>query len=235
MPVNGEVHLWRVPMDEVPEEQEADHPGLSAEERYIVAGFRFRRDRARFVRRRAALRTILAGYLGAAPRDIDYQRGPWGKPELGARFAGSGLVFNATDSGDLALIACSRGGRIGVDVEALRPAADLLEVARRFFSTAEYDVLSALDPDVRAESFYRAWTRKEAVVKGLGGGLSVPLAAFDVTLAPGEPASILRWMIPGQPRATWSLHHFEPGTGFVGALAVDGEGNRLSDWELVAR
>lgn len=232
MPINGEVHLWRVPMDEVPEVQEADHPALSAEERCIVAGFRFRRDRARFARRRAALRTILAGYLGAAPRDIDYQRGPWGKPELGARFAGSGLVFNATDSGDVALIACSREARIGVDIEWIRPAPDLLKIAHRFFSAAEYDVLSRLDPGARIDAFYRAWTRKEALLKGVGGGLTLPLDAFDVTLAPGEPAQILRWMVPGHPRAAWSLRHLELGAGFAGALAVDGEVNRFEQRQL---
>src|SRR5262249_10218058 len=145
---------------------------------------RFRRDRDRFVRRRLALRRILAGYLDAPPAAIDYRKGPWGKPELSERFAGSGLLFNTTDSADLALIACTRRVRVGVDIERTGAAPDLLDVARRFFSAAECYALAALGQQPRVEAFYRCWTRKEALVKGIGGGLSLRTDTFDVTLAP---------------------------------------------------
>ena len=232
LPRAGELHLWRVPLPEAPEARSVEQTDLSGDERARAAAFQFDRDRNRFVRRRVALRTVLAGYLGAAPLDIEYRPGQQGKPDLAGKLAASGLTFNATSSAELALIACGRGIRIGVDAERTRADRDLPAIAHRFFSAAEYAAYCALDPAVRTEAFYRCWTRKEAVLKGVGGGLSLPLDAFDVTLNPAEPAKILRWEIPGAPRAAWSLHHLAPGAGYIGALATDGDPGEIRLWTL---
>jgi 4'-phosphopantetheinyl transferase len=77
----------------------------------------------------------------------------------------------------MALLAVSRAEPIGVDVEALRPMPDALDLAQRFFSAGEADALGALDPADRDRAFLRMWTRKEAYLKGLGLGLSGNLAA----------------------------------------------------------
>jgi 4'-phosphopantetheinyl transferase len=84
------------------------------------------------------------------------------------------------------LIAITRVGAIGVDVEALTPFGDLAAVARRWFSPTEQAALSALPPDRRLAGFYRLWTRKEAVVKALGLGMTLPLDRFSVSAAPAR-------------------------------------------------
>ncbi|MGH6955178.1 MAG: 4'-phosphopantetheinyl transferase family protein [Caulobacteraceae bacterium] len=88
------------------------------------------------------------------------------------------------------------------------------EVAERFFSQTERMLLDALAPERRIQAFFNAWTRKEAFVKALGLGLSFPLDAFDVSLSPDEPATLL-----AGPRG-WTLRACEPVAGLHVALAI---------------
>jgi 4'-phosphopantetheinyl transferase len=68
--------------------------------------------------------------------------------------------------------------------------------------------------------FFNCWTRKEAFLKALGDGLHYPLDAFEVSLAPGEPARILRVAeTPGED-CGWCLESFIPAPGYVGALVT---------------
>ena len=76
-----------------------------------------------------------------------------------------------------------------------------------------------LDPGDRVRGFFNAWTRKEAIVKALGRGLSIPLDSFEVALRPDEPPAVLDWNVPGAAAGRWQLHHLEPRRGYVGALA----------------
>jgi 4'-phosphopantetheinyl transferase len=216
-----EIHLWMVEVD-AQDTNDARHVEILAPaERARASRFRSEVDRACFMRRRAALRMILAGYLGVAPRDVAFTVNEFGKPSVVTPRVSAGLSFNASHSGTCAVIAVARSGRIGIDVERLHPLVEAESIAARFFAANEAAALAALHPRDRVEGFFNAWTRKEAVVKALGGGLSIPLDSFEVSLRPGEPPAILRWDIPGTAGNGWRLHHLEPAKGYVGALAVD--------------
>ena len=94
-------------------------------------------------------------------------------------------------------------------------------VAERFFSPLERVLLSSLPPDRWVEGFFNCWTRKEAYIKALGVGLSYPLDAFDVSLAPGEPAQLMRGC------DGWSVQALEPAPAFAAAVVAAG-----FDWTL---
>ncbi len=72
--------------------------------------------------------------------------------------------------------------------------------------------------------FFNCWTRKEAFLKALGHGLSHPLDCFDVSLAPGEPARILRVKIAPGGDSGWCLGSFSPSPGFVAAVVTERRG-----------
>jgi len=57
-----------------------------------------------------------------------------------------------------------------------------MDVARHNFTETETSSLEAIaDPETRHRTFYRYWTRKEAVLKADGRGLIASLASFDVS------------------------------------------------------
>jgi 4'-phosphopantetheinyl transferase len=141
---------------------------------------------------------------------------------LAPRFAGSDLRFNLSHSDELAVYGFAAGRELGVDVEEVRGLQDATDVAARFFSRRENEAYLALEARDRPQGFFNCWTRKEAFIKALGDGLYHPLDRFDVSLAPGEPAKVLRVEdTPGE--CGWTLHSFSPRPGFIGAVAFRSE------------
>ena len=199
---------------------------LSDDERLRARRFVFERDRIRFIVGRAHLRKFLALRLGVKPSEVEFAYGRHGKPALSRRFADSGLHFNVAHSEDVAVYAFSRKGNIGVDVEAVREMKDADEIAARYFSHTENDAYRALDPRQKALGFFQCWTRKEAFIKAIGDGLCYPLDCFDVSLAPGVPAMILRVEDTPGDDCGWSLESFCPVPGFTGAVVGRNGGDR---------
>jgi 4'-phosphopantetheinyl transferase len=117
--------------------------------------------------------------------------------------------------------AFSSGREIGIDVETVRLIRDADDIAARFFSPRENEAYLALDPPDRPLGFFNCWTRKEAFIKALGDGLYYPLDRFDVSLAPDEPARILRIESTPGDRCGWRMESFSPVTGFVAAIVIE--------------
>jgi 4'-phosphopantetheinyl transferase len=70
----------------------------------------------------------------------------------------------------------------------VRPISDAERIAATFFHPLEYTSLMNAPDEVRMEVFFTLWTKKEAYLKALGTGLSVPLDSFSVSTAPdGTP------------------------------------------------
>jgi len=202
-------------LDLAPEAVRACAALLSAAERQRAARFRFGRDRRRFVVARARLRELLAERLAVPPGAIELAYGKHGKPAL----AQYGLQFNVSHSGDVAAYAFARGCEIGIDIEEIRAVPEAGMIAAQTFSRGENEAYAALPPHEKIPGFFNCWTRKEAVVKAFGDGLSMPLDQFDVSLAPGEPARILRiGTAPGE-EAGWRLDSLCPAPGLVAAVA----------------
>ena len=220
-----EVHVWRVSLDEslVPELL----PTLSADERERADRFHFDRDRNRFIVARGSLRSVLALYLNREPAELDFSYTQYGKPSL----AGNDVSFNLSHANELGLIAITRDRRIGVDIEFIRPDFASEQIAERFFSGQEVDVLRALAPDQQAEAFFSCWTRKEAYIKAIGEGMSMPLDQFNVSLAPGSAAALLGNLRDESEVSRWSLKELSLDPGYLGAIAVEGHGWQLKCWQ----
>jgi 4'-phosphopantetheinyl transferase len=216
----GEVHVWRVSLERPAGEVDRLAAALAPDEQARADRFRVERARREFVAARAALRGILGGYLAADPARLTFRLGPQGKPSLVD--AGPALHFNLSHSHGLALVAVTCVGEVGVDVEQVRPLADMLPLAERYFAPAEVQILLALPAELQREAFFNAWTRKEAFLKAVGVGLSYGLDRVELTLAPGEPARFLRIEGDTGRAARWALHALAPAPGYVAALAREG-------------
>jgi len=209
----AEVHVWRAWLDVSAGLLGQLEASLSPDERERAARFRFVKDRDRFVAARGILRDILARYLGANAAALRFRYEAAGKPALADS---SELRFNASHSHGLALYAVATERDVGIDIELIRPRVAEEKIAERFFRPAEAASLRTLPKEKQAEAFFRIWTRKEAYIKAVGTGLSMPLDSFDPAEVPG-----------------WEVRDLDPDPRYRAALAVEGEGWSVREfaWE----
>ena len=173
---------------------------------------------------RALTRSLLCHYLALETSQLNFAVGPIGKLHLPPP---EPLKFNATHSGQVVLVAVSRDADVGVDVEHLRRVTQFEELAERYYCQREIATLHALPPEQKHRAFFLAWTRKEALLKGVGRGLTFPLCDVEVTLRPDEPARLIQFGEVAGDAAPWRLMHLEPGEDYVGAVAVAHDATRV--------
>lgn len=231
------VHVWRAQLDQPAPINSALAGVLTDGERARARRFRSDSHRDHFIVCRAAQRDILGVYAGVAPEAIAFQYSAYGKPSLdGGSERARRIRFNTSNSGQLAVFAVAMEREVGIDVEADRAIPDALPLARRFFSAAEFDALLATPAESRHRAFLTCWTRKEAFIKAVGLGVSMPLDGFDVTIRPDEPAA-LRCTRPDPSAAErWSMHSLDMRLGYFGALVVEGtiDGLHFFEWRPTA-
>ena len=204
---------------------------LSPDERARAARFHFPKHRQHFVAARGSLRMILARYLDRDPAQLEFCYSPFGKPDLAPSADADGIRFNLSHSQGLALYAITRDQDIGVDLEGERANIAWEDIARRYFAPSEVEALRLVPASSRTQAFLNCWTRKEAFVKARGEGLSLPLDQFEVSVAPGEPARLLRMTGNPQEASQWSFQQLEPAPGFVAAIAVRAARCEFRFWE----
>ena len=212
-----EVHLWTVRLEAADDQFKAMYGWLAPDEVARAERFKFDKHRRAYTLGRAALRSLVAGYLGVSPSDVRFSYGTKGKPLLDD--AASLLRFNASNSGDLVVIGFTEGCEVGVDVEYARRVPDIEKIAERFFAAEEAAELMALPEVDRSQGFFNCWTRKEAYIKAVGDGFAVPLDSFRVTLQPGVAARLLELGGSVEAARCWTMHDFIPAPEYIGALA----------------
>lgn len=140
----------------------------SRQERVLAC--RFEADRQRLAGAGRLLQLALE-QAGVPVQRQRFSENPWGKPYLPQE---PSVQFSLSHGGSWAVCAVS-DGPVGVDVELPRCS---MAVAKRHFHPQE------LTQDLDADRLCRLWTAKEAFLKALGTGLTVPLNSFIVRLDP---------------------------------------------------
>jgi 4'-phosphopantetheinyl transferase len=217
LPLTG-IDVWAWSLNHPAIDWKLDAQILSSSELDRLERFRFEIDRARYAKSHANTRKILSEYTGIAPEDLEFAVSSTGKPSLAASQEPK-LTFNLSHSSTVALLAVASECEIGIDVETVRPIE--LDVAEAHFSGSELSDLKSLHDSQWLQGFYNCWTRKEAILKAEGIGLDPPLSSFDVSLLPGLPPRLLRWLPSAQISRSWNLFHLIPTSDTVGALAFD--------------
>jgi len=212
------VDVWAVDLD-TPDASDAPDALAAAGRALLDDGERARAARfldprhgARFVARRAALRTVLARYVGAAPAALRFRRVGEARPRLVEPAAD--VVFSAADADGLALLAVARKDPLGVDVERLRDVPEHAEIAARYLAADDAAaVRAAPDEATRRRAFFRGWTRLEALSKALDGGVYRHVERREAAGPRVAEGGIVPFL-------------FTPRPDFVAALATDAPGPR---------
>ena len=208
--LNVNIDLWVWDLDA---RQDVDLSVLCNEEKQRAGKFVQPLHQSRYAVGRATLRHILARYTGIAAARLAFDYGPNGKPSLPGE-----VFFNLSHSENTAALAVTRGRDLGLDIQHYRPVET--DLAERFFSLSERKELAAIGAESFADGFFRCWTRKEAVLKAHGEGLSVDLDSFDVTLTPDAPPKLLRYAPDPTCEENMTMQHLQFAQEMVGAIAV---------------
>jgi phosphopantetheinyl transferase len=190
----------------------ADDAGLrwlTPTERERAARYRAAHRRRGFVGGRTVVRRLLCRGDGHTPEEwVDSGAG---KPRAPGHFH-----FNLSHTASSLGLAVDAAGPIGIDIESFARLNDVDGLIEMSAHPAEVAVLRAVDGRQLESEFLRCWTRKEALLKASGLGVTRTLAALDTRLTErtpvfdteeGGPWRVLDLPLPGA-------------SGLIGAVVV---------------
>lgn len=213
----GDVHVWCADLRERWPESVL-YGSLSEEERIRASRFAFKEDRRRYVHAHGLLRMLLGRYLDRSPASIQLMAGPNGKPCLLSE--DETMRFNLSHARALVLCAFARDREVGVDVEWRDRELSWRDVASYTCSKREQTLLSSMDGPAQVDTFYSWWTLKEAYVKAVGAGLTLPLNRIDVA---GRCESPVADPADGDIRdPRWAMLTLPLWSEYAGALVTQG-------------
>jgi 4'-phosphopantetheinyl transferase len=205
-------HVWQANLN-LPENVLAElQTFLTSEELSRAGKFLLPQARRQFIISRGLLKYFVGNYLEIPPAKVQFAQNTYGKPFV------NNLEFNLSHSNDLVLLAFSHSRPIGVDIEQVRSNLDYEGIARKNFSQAENKILHSLSGTPKLRAFFEIWTMKEACIKAVGKGLSIPLTHFGVSLAQVQTVQL---------EQLWTVQKLSLGADYCGAIAVAGR-----NWNL---
>ncbi|MET9921058.1 4'-phosphopantetheinyl transferase superfamily protein [Streptomyces sp. NPDC006435] len=214
------VHGWRV-ADKWPDPDALAL--LDAAERERLSHITHPLQAAQFAAGRAGARGILSRLLQVSPHDIRFGRATC--PECGSHHHGPPVIdhpktpfrISLSHSEGYCLFAIARVP-VGVDVEGVREM-DTEELGRIALTPAERRHVRAFPPGrARHRAFLRCWTRKEAVLKAVGTGITGDLTTVETRPDVPGPATVTAG-VAGTP-GTWTLSDLATPGEWVATVAV---------------
>lgn len=156
------------------------------------------------------VRRTLGVLLGLADDDLLVERTAEGKPFLRQDHP---FWFNVSHGAACSLLAVSRTGEIGCDIEDRFTGEDVSALCPLILHPQEQEAMVRLAVQDRAEAFRRYWVRKEAVLKAAGSGfLTDPRH-----LITGQEDRHAKWT--SQPGPSLFIHNQSVDSGCAAAVA----------------
>lgn len=192
---------------------------LSRDESIRSSSFAFAHDRRDYVAAHALLRRTLSLCGSVAPQEWMFRVNAHGKPAVAAideRHAR--LAFNIAHSRGLVVCAVGRDVDLGVDVEGIDVSFPWRAVAEEYFHGAEVFEIASCAEAEQPRRFVELWVLKEAFVKAMGTGLSIPLNTFRFSLSKTRGVDFTPR--PGADPAWWQFALLAPAKHYRLAVAV---------------
>jgi len=223
LPQSSDLHIWIADSaadDFAPVSLEGT---LNSTELARANRFRFQKHRDQFVFSQGVLRNILSQYLQMPPRHIRFESNDFGKPFLANPLPSfRRLEFNMSHSETLVLVGVTMERLVGVDTEFVRRIDGIDSVSANYFTASECDLIRSVPANQKDHVFYVCWTRKEAFIKAVGKGLSIPLRSFDTSMAIGAPGRFIETSDDCPHVEKWWLSDLQISREYVAAFAIEG-------------
>ncbi|MCH7410839.1 4'-phosphopantetheinyl transferase superfamily protein [Belliella sp. DSM 111904] len=176
------IGVWQIPAySDLPHQSVVDYAKslgyldfLPPDEQELFRKYYMSEDKNRKLISQIAVRSILSKYLNIPPKEIQFGQSEFGKPFL----RNIELQFNLTHSGDYIYLAVGEKVPLGIDIEFVSPTFEYEELLDLVFQPDEIDHIQLSENSLL--TFFQYWTRKEAFLKAVGYGFSIPPQAVPV-------------------------------------------------------
>ncbi len=221
--LKNEIHLWCVNTSDLDYKIAKKHLicDLSADEIAKCNAYFFEKDKLSCLIGKSLVRRILSYYYPKIkPHEWCFSIGKYGKPFANHEQVSAAFSFNLSHSREFVVCAVCCFGEIGVDVEYIRKMDDMDSVAQNF-SSCETEAIRRVQGHDKLELFYRIWTLKEAYVKAIGLGLTVPLSDFGFEFSDTDNIVLHVDSIPTSNNSVCFWSFDAPKEGYKLAVAVN--------------
>lgn len=220
----NEVHIWSTYLLENPKNLDLQYSCLSIEERKRAERFYFARDKRKFIQGRCLLRSIIAGYTGISANEVQFKYNEYGKPKL--KNNRIGLSFNVSHSHDFIVLAFIRNNVVGIDIELTKEEDISWLINADIFTNNEINLFKDLVSSSTRKIFYKLWSGKEAYLKALGVGLSIPLNSVEITFIEDKKIKLVNNQCTSyEPYYLIDLQHIPK--QYIGTLALLEQPNHI--------
>ena len=210
----SEIHIWHCGVADA----DARTDCLVEGEIEQSSRFVFEKDRRRYLITRRMLREVLSQYATIPPKEWTFVANEFGKPRIEPT-QWSGLYFNISHTSDLVVCAVASTPEIGVDIEDRIPD-EYLKLAEMNFAEEEQEWLHAATRESESHRrFLAIWTLKEAYMKAVGTGMSMPLTSFSIIPTHPNGAELRQFPKDDPHHGKWVFSRFELGAGVPLAVA----------------
>ncbi|NLJ08166.1 MAG: 4'-phosphopantetheinyl transferase superfamily protein [Sphingobacteriales bacterium] len=194
---------------------------LSDNELQRYQHYYFQKDKYNFLLGRFCVKSVVNQWYHIDLADIEIvQQDSHNKPFIDLH--NHQFFFNISHTSDIVAVAVSSSDEVGIDIEAGANTKGFRLVMNSYFTENEkYVILNSASPE---NVFKQIWSRKEAVVKLLGGQLLDQIKSFDVSK---ESYIFEEKLIPLQPEIIY-LHSFELGENVSGCVANTEKNKEIS-------
>lgn len=195
---------------------------LDEAERLRYDRFQLSRSKRHYLIGQSMLRNVLSCYENKEPAEWKFITNEYGKPALVEQVSGQELYFNLSHSNDAYVLVVARHENVGVDIEFSKRHRRIEKIAKRHFSSREFESLMALPKEDQLDRFYILWTLKEAYIKARGMGLAISLQQFGFEFNENAKSLTGFWESDSleDSAGEWQFWQFEPVKYYPVSLAV---------------
>jgi 4'-phosphopantetheinyl transferase len=217
-------HVWILDLDRpggtAPDhggEFQSESPGAPIDEKLV-------RRRRQEMSRRLTLR-VIADVVGVPQSQLELTTDAHGRPSVARDTvleAKRHLLpdFSVAHSENVFAIGVTFVGRIGVDVELLRPRTETPTPPNDLLTALEKDWIRTIPPDDRPLALLCAWTAKEAMVKAVGHGAAFGIERVETAPLPDGSLRIARLGDSERIAEGWDLVHQVVAVGGTPAIVA---------------